>query len=270
MAAGRNCFIITLPFLFTVAIFVLSVFVLISSTFKDSVAGKLFLLRLDISELSVTIDGNTVTKGDVSTLPDFYQVGLWTYCQGSRIEYDSASESTTGYSYSITNCSNSHGLFYFNPIAVLEDAIGMGKIENYPSSIDTALKSIKFLSYAMAILFCLSAIFAIFQVGAGLFSFHSRGGSLCALIFAMINSVCAVAGIAIATAIFYGESKALTNDTLNTSAEFGKIAIGLGWGAAASALLASTCWLFSICVGSTRSSVSEKVVYRVENPVVSH
>ncbi|KAK9459657.1 actin cortical patch SUR7/pH-response regulator pali [Lipomyces oligophaga] len=271
MAAGRNCFIITFPFLFTVSIFVLSVFVLISSTFKDSIAGKLYLLKLDISDLSVTIDGTTVNKSDISTLPDYYQVGLWTYCQGTREDLGSASETDSTYSYTLTNCSKSHGLFYFNPLTVLEDAIGMGSIEDYPSSIDTALKSVKILSYAMAILFCLSAIFAVFQFGAGLFSFHSRGGSCCAMIFSIINFVCALAAIAIATALFLAESKAFTNDTLNTTAELGKISIGLGWGAAAAALLSSVFWLFSICVGSTRSSVSEKVVYTpVENPVLPH
>ncbi|KAK7202837.1 actin cortical patch SUR7/pH-response regulator pali [Myxozyma melibiosi] len=250
MAAGRNCFIISFPYLFSIAAFVLTIFVIVGNLTSTGLLSKLYFMDLDFSDLSVTVDDTTVSASDLG-LPDSYKVGLWNYC------------TTTD---SNTTCSKTKGLFYFNPISIIEEAAGADI--TVPSAVSTALKSVKALSYAMSILFCLAAVFAIMEFISGFFAFHSRGGSFCSLIISVMSFVCSLASIGIATGMFAAESKAFSSSDLNISSSLNHTTLGLGWGAAVAALLASVFWFFSICVGSTRRTHAEKdIIYSpVENP----
>ncbi|KAK9451438.1 actin cortical patch SUR7/pH-response regulator pali [Limtongia smithiae] len=262
MAAGRNCFIISFPYFFVVASFVLTIFVLIGSILDKSIYTKLYFMRIDVSGLSVSIDDTTVTYSEVSSdIPGFYQVGVWNYCKGSV-------NSTTGSGYTIDSCVKPSGLFYFNPVTVIEDAIDEGDIDNVPSSLTSALKAAKAISYAMTILFCVSVIFSVMSFIAGFFSFHSRAGSFCTLIISMFTLASSVAAAGLATGLYVVEVKAINNADFGITATTGRVMFGIVWAAAAASIISAFFWFISICVGSTRRSVSEKVVYEPVAPSI--
>lgn len=192
--------------------------------------------------------------------PDFYQVGLWNYCQGSIVNNV----------YTVDNCTKTTGLFAFDFATIVKSASSAdltGIVDEFSANV---VKSYKALSYAMTILFCLAAVFAVMEFVTGFFAFHSRGGSFCALIIAGLSLVCSLASIAIATAIYKLWVKAFfeASTSLEISASLGKTTYALGWAAAVAALLSAIFWFFSICVGSTRHARTEKdIIYTpVENP----
>ncbi|KAK9318552.1 actin cortical patch SUR7/pH-response regulator pali [Lipomyces starkeyi] len=261
MAAGRNCFIISFPYFFTIAALVLTIFVIISNLEDHGILSKLYFMRLNTQNLSVTVQSNTVTAASINpSFPDFFQVGLWNYCQGT------ISDNV----YTITNCSATHGLFYFNPISIIEQNLGISSIDNVPSQVDSALNAVKAVSYVMIILYCVAAIFTTMEFIAGFFSFHSRGGSFCTLIISFLAMACVVAATALATALYFVEARAFNdaNATLGTTASTDRTTFGIAWGAAVAAILASIFWLVSICCGSTRHSSRSDVVYHpVDSPM---
>ncbi|KAJ8102755.1 actin cortical patch SUR7/pH-response regulator pali [Lipomyces tetrasporus] len=263
MAAGRNCFILSFPYVFTIAALVLSIFVIIGNLQDHGILSKLYFMRLNTQDLSITVESTTIAATAIDpSFPDFYQVGLWNYCQGT----------ISGDVYTVTNCTTPHGLFYFNPISVIEERLGISEIQNVPSQVDDALNAVRVVSYVMIILYCVSAIFAAMEFIAGFFSFHSRGGSFCTLIISLLALACIVVSTALATALYYVEARAFNdaNSTLGTTASTNTTTFGIAWGAAAAAILATIFWFFSICCGSTRSSRKNEVIYRpVDNPGMS-
>ncbi|KAK9452644.1 actin cortical patch SUR7/pH-response regulator pali [Dipodascopsis uninucleata] len=261
MAAGRDCLIISFPFLATVASIVLMIFVLIGSLKDFGVLSKLYFLRINVEDLSVTVDGATFTKP--STIADFYQTGLWDYCQGT----------ISGSTYTVTNCSKVDGIFSFNPVKIIESQTGYTIPTSVISgSLQKILDDVEPLSKAMVILFCAGTILAFIEVFSGFFSFRSRGGSLCSMILAALATVCLFASTVIASAMFVIEYKAINDstDSIGVTATIGRTMFGIMWGAVVASALATIFWLFSICCGSTRSSRSEKqFVYSPVEPAYS-
>ncbi|KAK9481376.1 actin cortical patch SUR7/pH-response regulator pali [Lipomyces japonicus] len=244
MAAGRNCLIITFPFTFTVAALVLVIFVLLGNLTANGILSKLYFLRVNISDLKIEVDGQSYAISD-NALPDFYQAGIWNYCQGT------ISDNV----YNVTSCTKSKGLFAFNPISIIEDQLDV-VISNLPSNVSDALNTAKKIGNAIVVLYCASAIFFVFEFISGFFAFHSRGGSCCTMIFGLIAAALIIASSGLAT----GFSIVLRNAFQDNVSFFGITSqvnynmIVLTWASAVAAIVAAIMWLFSIFCGSTRYS----------------
>ena len=104
----RLIFSLLTSLLFFIALIFL-ILVEIGNTRADRpVLGSIYFLKLDLSHIiprsvpqASLINSIARTLG----LHDFYQVGLWNYCEG--------------YGDSITNCSKPKTLYWFNPVSII-------------------------------------------------------------------------------------------------------------------------------------------------------
>ncbi|KAK9465319.1 actin cortical patch SUR7/pH-response regulator pali [Lipomyces arxii] len=255
MAAGRNCFIISFPYVFTIATFVLTILVIIGSIHENSFLRKLYFLEINVPTLMLANDVNF--PADRS---ETLQVGLWNYC----IARDGA-----------LTCERVSGLFWFDPRVVLSHVTGLDNL-NLSDTITKPLSAARPISYVMTIMYCASAIFAVMQFIAGFFSFHSRGGSICTMILAFFTSACIIVASSLATSLYYGEYRAYREFAATAADEvafINRTTYGITWGAVVASLLAVVFWFFSICFGSTSShrQRGNPVIYQpVDNMEMRH
>ncbi|KAK9369061.1 actin cortical patch SUR7/pH-response regulator pali [Lipomyces kononenkoae] len=258
MGAGQTCFIIFFPFFFTIAALVLTIFVIIGNLDINGILSKLYFMQLNTQNLSITVQGDTFSAHSLDpNFPGFFQVGLWNYCEGS------ISDNT----YTLTNCTATRGLFYFNPLTVIENRLGIDTIENVPSQVSTALNAVKAISYVMTILFIIGAAFTVMQAITGILSFRSR---ICTVISSLPALACLIVATALATALYYVEARAFqdANSTLGTTASINTVTFGIAWAAVVAAILATLFWCLSLCCGSSRDRRKGQMVYHpVESPI---
>ncbi|KAK9238372.1 actin cortical patch SUR7/pH-response regulator pali [Lipomyces kononenkoae] len=261
MGALRVCFIVCFPLFFTLAALVLTIFVIIGNLENNAVLSKLYFMRLNTQHLSVTVDGNNFAATSVDpSFPGFFQVGLWNYCEGT------VSDNV----YAVTNCTATHGLFYFNPLSVIEDRLGVGTIANVPSQVTSALQAAKAISYVMIILYCISAIVTAVEFITGLFCFSS---GICTVLASLPPLACLVVATALSTALYFVEAQAFNdaNNVLGTTASTNTITFGIAWAAVAAAVLATIFWCFSFCCAPIRDRRKSQVVYHpVDSPLPMH
>ncbi|PGG99680.1 hypothetical protein AJ79_08454 [Helicocarpus griseus UAMH5409] len=125
------------------------ILVIIGSTSDRAVIGQTYFIKIDLSNViprsvpdAVLINSIARTIG----LHDFYQVGLWNFCEGYA--------DGTG----ITHCSEPKKLYYFNPVDILMSELLSGATIALPSDIDKILNIIRTVSAWMFSLFIVSAV----------------------------------------------------------------------------------------------------------------
>lgn len=98
--AASVCYFITIPFL---------VLVLIGNTHINATLNDIYFFKLDVSQIIPIAVANSNLLNSVARslgLHDFYQVGLWNFCEGYNDE-------------GITQCSTPETLYAFNPVKII-------------------------------------------------------------------------------------------------------------------------------------------------------
>ncbi|KAL2363741.1 hypothetical protein RJZ56_003372 [Blastomyces dermatitidis] len=122
------------------------ILVLIGSTSDRPVIRQTFFLKLDVSNVipsSVPHAALINTIARTIGLHDFYQVGLWNFCEG----YNGSG---------ITSCSRPKPLYYFNPVDIIKSELLAGATIALPGEIDQALRIVRTASHWMFGLFITS------------------------------------------------------------------------------------------------------------------
>ncbi|PGH10384.1 hypothetical protein GX51_00142 [Blastomyces parvus] len=134
--------------IYTIA-FIFIILVLVGSTGDKAVVRQTYFLKIDLSNViprsvpdAVLINSIARTIG----LHDFYQVGLWNFCEG----YEDGS--------GITFCSEPKKLYYFNPVEIIMNELLAGATIALPGEIDQALRIVRTASHWMFGLFVTSAV----------------------------------------------------------------------------------------------------------------
>jgi hypothetical protein len=99
--------LLTAFFLFLTVIFL--ILVEIGNTHIRPVLTEIYFLKLDLTNIIPISVPNAVLINSIARtlgLHDFYQVGLWNFCEGYNGE-------------GVTNCSKPQTLYWFNPIEIL-------------------------------------------------------------------------------------------------------------------------------------------------------
>ncbi|OAX80073.1 hypothetical protein ACJ72_05596, partial [Emergomyces africanus] len=129
--------------------FIFIILVLIGNTSDKAVIGQTYFLKIDLSNViprsvpdAALINSIARTIG----LHDFYQVGLWNFCEG----YTDGS--------GITFCSKPKQLYYFNPVDIILNELLAGATIALPAEIDQALRIVRTASHWMFSLFVASAV----------------------------------------------------------------------------------------------------------------
>jgi len=119
-------------------------------------------------------------------LHDFYQVGLWNFCEGYNNE-------------GITHCSKPKGLYWFNPVEILLNELLSGATIALPADINNILNLIKLASHFMFGFFLTGVCMNFVSIFITPIVLKSRWWSLPMAIWTFIAALLTAAATIIAT-----------------------------------------------------------------------
>lgn len=124
------------------------VLTVIGNVSNKPVLRDTYFLKIDLTDIvPIAVPNSRLINSIARTigLHDFYQVGLWNFCEGYQ---------NTG----ITHCSHPKSLYYFNPVKILLSELLAGASIALPADISDALAIVRLASYWMFGLFMVSAV----------------------------------------------------------------------------------------------------------------
>ncbi|CAG8972438.1 hypothetical protein HYALB_00001127 [Hymenoscyphus albidus] len=154
-------------------------------------------------------------------LHDFYQVGLWNFCEGYNGE-------------GITYCSPHQRMYWFNPVEILLNELLSGATITLPADINRILSLIRIASHAMFGFFLTGCVMNFISIFTAPTTLYSRWWSLPFAIWTFIAALLTAAGAVIATAMFIIFRNVITSqEGLNIGAEVGTQMFAFMWVGAA-------------------------------------
>ncbi|KAJ5113082.1 hypothetical protein N7456_001616 [Penicillium angulare] len=150
-------------FLYLIA-FIFCVLVEIGNTFDKPVLRNTYFLYLDLSNIIPVSVPNAVFINSIARsigLHDFYQVGLWNFCEG----YDGDG---------ITHCSKPETLYAFNPVKIIVNELLSGASIALPSNITSPLNLAKLASRWMFGIFLAATVLNFVMIFLSPFAVSSR------------------------------------------------------------------------------------------------
>jgi len=192
------------------------------------------------------------TEAKAGNLKDFYQVGLFSYCEGTK---DESGKET------ITFCSAAKSNFWFDPFSVwgLENTTAQELIGD--DKLQKGLDAYKKVSGWMIWAFGIALVLAAAEFIIGFFAIFSRWGSLVTTIVSTAQTVFIIAAAATATSVYgvlVGVFETALRD-INIEASMGSQMLAVVWLAVAFGTASGLFWLLSTCCCSGKSSNSKKV-----------
>lgn len=172
-------------------------------------------------------------------LYDFYQVGLWNFCQG--------------YS-SISNCSKPVSLYWFNPVEILLNELLAGATIALPANINDILDLIKLASHFMFGFFLTGVCMNFVNIFITPIVLKSRWWSFPIAIWTFISALLTTAAAVIATVMFVIFRNVITSQAgLNIGASLGTQMFAFMWIGAAFSIFGFLIHLgLSCCCASKR------------------
>ncbi|KAL8687241.1 MAG: hypothetical protein Q9218_006530 [Villophora microphyllina] len=239
----RRIYAFLSSFLFLISLIFL-ILVEVGNTRSRPVLNSIYFIKLDLSHIIPRSVPNAVLVNSIARtlgLHDFYQVGLWNFCEG--------------YGNEITSCSKPRTMYWFNPIEIILNELLAGATIALPSNITDALKLVRLASHWMFALFLTGACLTVPSILLTPLSIYTRWASLPLTILTFLTAFTITAATVIASAMFIIFKKALQSatDTVNIEAELGTTMFVFMWIAAAPAILG---WLIQFgeccCCASER------------------
>ncbi|KAL8874176.1 MAG: hypothetical protein Q9174_000442 [Haloplaca sp. 1 TL-2023] len=178
------------------------------------VLTSVYFIKIDMRNIipqtvpqSVLINSIAQTLG----LHDFYQVGLWNYCEG--------------YGDRVTNCVAPEPLYWFDPVDIILNQLlaGATPTVSLPSSITDALTLVRIASHWMFGLFLTGACLSVPSIILTPLSVRTRWASLPLTILTFFTALTTTAASIIASAMFLIFKKVIqgVEDEINIQAEIG-------------------------------------------------
>ncbi|KAH1400250.1 hypothetical protein KXV85_006753 [Aspergillus fumigatus] len=138
--------------------------VVIGNVSDKPVLRQIYFLKVDLSNIVPLSVPNAVLINSIARtigLHDFYQVGLWGFCEGYM---DSG----------ITRCSKPKTLYWFNPVKIILSELLSGATIALPSDITDALKIARLASHWMFGLFIAATVLNFILIFLAPFAVSSR------------------------------------------------------------------------------------------------
>lgn len=162
-----------------------------------------YFLRIDLSDIIPRSVPNARLINSIARsigLHDFYQVGLWNFCEG----YNDAG---------ITYCSPAQRLYWFNPVEILVNELLAGATIALPAGVTDALKIVRLASHWMFGCFITGTVLTFLAVFVAPLGYSSqprwshRGRRVAfreapIVIFTIITALLVFAASAVATVMF--------------------------------------------------------------------
>ncbi|KAI4144166.1 MAG: hypothetical protein LQ340_006755 [Diploschistes diacapsis] len=286
----RRGFAIFTSFMFFVTM-VMLILVQIGNLSNMKVIQDLWFFRVDVSKIIPQSAPGGGQGAKSLGLHDFYQVGLWNFCEGYNDR-------------GITACSKPTFFYWFNPVQILLDELldgATGKLffhlpsfspiktsanaflspVQLPSEVDDYLNTIRTASHAMFLGFFCTTFSSLVCVFLCPLSVYSRLSSIPIALFALLSGLCTAIAACISAGIW-----TIFRNTINQYAgdmdmypTVGTKMLVLTCIAGGCALLAAFGQLGLMCCGTSRRDIktgrrvgrrqrTEKVVAVEENPAL--
>lgn len=186
--------------------------VLIGNTYPRAVLSGIYFFKLDLADIIPTSVPNASLINSIAQsigLHDFYQVGLWNFCEGFI---------GTG----ITYCSHPTTLYWFNPVEILMNELLSGATIALPTQIITILDILRLTSQIMFGFFLTAAVLAFLMIFLSPLAVSSRWWSLPLAIASFLEMMLILAASIVGTAISVAfKYAAEAQKELNIHAEVG-------------------------------------------------
>ncbi|KXG45158.1 Actin cortical patch SUR7/pH-response regulator PalI [Penicillium griseofulvum] len=270
--AGRIACIFT-PYALTIASLICIIMVGLGCTKASSdTLNNLYFIRLDLSNISTgsavtseitdrlndahitsvsaaDIEATIKTFQNDANIADFYDIGLWGYCEGDS---DKGKET-------VSKCTEPKAQFYFNPSSVL--GMSEAQIEKeLGSGFKKTLNVYKAVSKWMFIAYLVAFVATCAQILLGIFAIFSRWGSCVTTIVSIVSFLFTIGASLTSTIMF-----SIAKGSLGTALKVYGVDVGLGknmyvatWLAVAFSFGATVFWMLSTCCCSGRSPYSHK------------
>ncbi|KAJ2992035.1 hypothetical protein NUW58_g2309 [Xylaria curta] len=227
--ATRRNTIFVLSFFYLVAI-VFLILVEIGNINKSPILESVFFFKLDLTNVLVQSAPTTLTlQNSIARtlgLHDFYQVGLWNFCEGYQSE-------------GITHCSKTNASFWFNPVEILLNELLSGASIALPSEVNDVLNILRIASHVMFGFFLGGAILNAVLLVSSLVVLYSKWWSLLMGTLSCIAAIIVIVAASLGTVIAYVFQAALNSQPdLGVSASIGTKMLVFEWIAAGFTLLA--------------------------------
>lgn len=236
--------LLTSFFLFISVIFL--ILLQIGGTRNRSLIKDWYFIRLDLSNIVPSSVPNFQLINTIAQtlgLHDFYQVGLWGFCEGYEGE-------------GVTFCSEPKTLYWFNPVEILRNELLAGASINLPADINDILDLIKLVSQWMFGLFLTGTCLSFVLIFLMPLSIYTRWLALPVAILAFLNALFVTAASIIATVMFIIFCNTISGVAeLNISAEIGVTMFAFMWVASAFAIFAWLVQMGLCCCCASRRDV---------------
>ncbi|SPJ72740.1 uncharacterized protein FTOL_02469 [Fusarium torulosum] len=201
--AASIFYFLSIPFL---------ILVIIGNTHINPVLNDIYFFQLDVSQvIPISVDNSRLLNSVARSLGlhDFYQVGLWNFCEGYNDE-------------GVTYCSDPKQWYWFNPVEIMVSELLAGAQIALPAEAITVLNLLKIGSRVMYGFFMAGICINFLLIPLSLLVIRTRWWSLLLSLLAIIASVLVTVAAVIATVITIAAKVALTKqDQLNIKANIG-------------------------------------------------
>ncbi|KAL8739010.1 MAG: hypothetical protein Q9181_000292 [Wetmoreana brouardii] len=209
----RRFFAYLSSFLFLISLIFLILVEIGNVNARHPVLSSIYFIKLDLSNIIPRSVPNSILINSIARtlgLHDFYQVGLWNFCEG--------------YGNEITKCSKPRRMYWFNPIDIILMVERLYPLAvALPSNITDALTLVRIASHWMFGLFLTGACLTVPSILFTPLSIYTRWASLPLTILTFLTALTTTAAAIIASAMFIIFKKAIhsATDTVNIQAEIG-------------------------------------------------
>jgi len=205
-----------------------------------------WFFKLDLTNIiPASVDGITLMNSLARSLGlhDFYQVGLWSFCEGYNDE-------------GITKCSSPKTLYWFNPVAIILDELLAGATVALPSDINNILRLIRIASNVMFGSFLTGVCMNFISIFIAPLAVYSRWWSFPIIIWTFIGALLTALGAVIATVMFIIFRNVITSQAgLNIGAAVGTQMFAFMWVGATFSIFGFVIHLGLACCCASRRDV---------------
>ncbi|KAG9243045.1 SUR7/PalI family-domain-containing protein [Calycina marina] len=238
-------FIASLFFFISVVFLILTII----GTINDRpVIRSTYFFRLDLTNIIPASTSSDITLVNSLArslgLHDFYDVGLWGFCEGYNDE-------------GITSCSNPKSLYWFNPVDILLDELLSGATIALPAEINKILKLIRIASHVMFGTFLTGVCMNFVSIFITPIVIKSRWWSFPIALWTFIAALLTIVGTVIATVMFIIFRNVITSQSdLNIGASVGTQMFAFMWVGTAFGIFGFIIHLCLSCCCASRRDVT--------------
>lgn len=209
---ARRTFTILASILYLVA-FIFLILIELGSTQKSSkLLGEIYFFRLSLADIIPTSVQNAQLVNSIARglgLHDYYQPGLWNYCEGFNDE-------------GITFCSTPKSYYWFNPVNIILNELLSGATIALPSEITQILGILKICSNIMFAFFLAGTVVSFSMVFLSPLAIFSRWWAIPMTLVSFLTFLIVLVASVIASVIsFVFKYAATAQSSLNIHASVG-------------------------------------------------